>query len=206
MTSAELIEKLEANDEEFILSLRRLPTRHGIDNSTASAMAKRVSADVYSTLDGRKPYQGMGFIPASIMFNTAANAGKNIGATPDGRLSGDPIAESLGAILAKDTEGATALLSSVASMELYRALGVPVVNLTVNSEFSNDILRSLIQSYLDMGGIHLQITCTSKQMLEEAYADPSKHPNLVIRVGGYSEYFRNLGDDLKQLVMSRMIH
>ena len=91
-------------------------------------------------------------------------------------------------------------------MELYRALGVPVVNLTVNSEFSNDILRSLIQSYLDMGGIHLQITCTSKQMLEEAYADPSKHPNLVIRVGGYSEYFRNLGDDLKQLVMSRMIH
>lgn len=206
MSAAELIEKLEANDEEFILSLRRLPTRHGIDNSTASAMAKRVSADVYSTLDGRKPYQGMGFIPASIMFNTAANAGKSIGATPDGRLAGDPIAESLGAIFAKDTKGATSLLSSVASMDLSKALGTPVVNLTVNSEFSNDILRSLIQSYLDMGGIHLQITCTSKQMLEEAYADPSKHPNLVIRVGGYSEYFRNLGDDLKQLVMSRMIH
>ena len=169
-------------------------------------MVRRVTADVYSTLDGRKPHFGLGFLPASIMFNTAANAGKNIGATPDGRLSGEPIAESLGAILSKDTEGATALLSSVASMKLDKALGVPVLNLTVNAEFDNAVLKSLIKSYMDMGGIHLQITCTSKQMLEEAYADPSRHPNLVIRVGGYSEYFRNLGDDLKRLVMSRMIH
>jgi formate C-acetyltransferase len=43
-------------------------------------------------------------------------------------------------------------------------------------------------------------------MLEEAYADPEKHRNLVIRVGGYSEYFHRLSDDLKKLVMSRMIH
>jgi len=43
-------------------------------------------------------------------------------------------------------------------------------------------------------------------MLEEAYADPSKHRELVIRVGGYSEYFCRLDDDLKRLVMARMIH
>lgn len=206
VTPEELIEKLESNDKGFILGLRKHPCRHGIDDSRANAMVRRVTADVYSALEGRKPHFGLGFLPASIMFNTAANAGKKIGATPDGRLSGEPIAESLGAILSKDTEGATALLSSVASMELGKALGVPVVNLTVNAAFDNAVLKSLIKSYMDMGGIHLQITCTSKQMLEEAYADPSRHPNLVIRVGGYSEYFRNLGDELKRLVMSRMIH
>ena len=169
-------------------------------------MASRISGEIFSLLDDKMPHFGLGFLPASIQFSTAADAGKRIGATPDGRCAGAPLCESLGAISGKDVKGTTALLSSVTSLALDKALGIPVVNLTVNPAFDNGILRSLIESYMDMGGLHLQLTCTSREMLEEAMADPDRHRNLVIRVGGYSEYFHRLSDDLKKLVLSRTIH
>jgi len=206
MTAAEMLGLLSENNEEFLTRASRHKSRHGIDDSRANALAARLSFDVYSLLDGKKPAVGLGFLPSAIQFSCAASSGKNVSATPDGRKSGAPLCESLGAVSGKDTEGPTAMLSSVTSLALYKALGTPVTNMTVNPEFSNEVLKNLIKSYIDMGGVHLQLTCASKKMLEEAYADPSKHRELVIRVGGYSEYFCRLDDDLKRLVMARMIH
>jgi len=206
MSADELIRRLEENDEEFLRTARRHPVRHGIDLPRANALAERLSRDVFGSLDEKKPHYGLGFLSSSIMFRVAARYGKQVGATPDGRPDGAPLAESLGAIYAKDTAGPTAMLSSVAAMKLELANGTPVVNLTVNPSFSNDILRALIEGFLDAGGMQLQLSCVSPEMLREAYDDPEKHRNLVIRVGGYSEYFCRLDDDLKKLVMDRLIH
>lgn len=51
----------------------------------------------------------------------------------------------------------------------------------------------------------MQITCASAQTLMEAYENPDLHKNLIVRVVGYSEYFRNLSDDLKKMVINRTI-
>ena len=56
------------------------------------------------------------------------------------------------------------------------------------------------------GGVQMQITCTSRKILEEAYKNPDMHKNLVVRVGGYSEYFNQLSDELKLIVINRTIH
>ena len=130
-----------------------------MDNDEVNRFASRLSGDVYSTLDGKKPYLGGGFIPASIQFMSQALAGKKIGATPDGRKAGNPLCDSLGAIFGKDVKGPTALLKSVASLRLEKAVGVPVVNFNIDENWSNDILKALILSYLKMGGIQLQLTC-----------------------------------------------
>ena len=55
------------------------------------------------------------------------------------------------------------------------------------------------------GGIQMQISCTFIKMLQEAYDNPEMHKNLVVRVGGYSEYFHNLTDELKRMIISRSI-
>ena len=51
----------------------------------------------------------------------------------------------------------------------------------------------------------MQITCSSLENLLDAYKNPELHKNLVVRVGGYSEYFINLTDDLKRMVINRTI-
>jgi formate C-acetyltransferase len=133
------------------------------------------------------------------------DAGRHIGATPDGRSSGAPLCDSLAAIFGKDIYGPTALLNSVTSLDLKRALGVPVVNFNITQKFDSNILKSLILGYMKQGGIQLQITYASKEELLDAYEHPELHGNLIVRVGGYSEYFNNLSNELKQMVINRSI-
>lgn len=199
----EFIQKLKDNDKNFLSILKNHNISFGKDIPEVNEFSAKVSSDIYSTLDDKKPAIGEGFLPASIQFQSAVGAGKRIDATPDGREKGAPLCDSLAAIFGKDTKGPTALLNSVTSLNLDRALGVPVLNFNINPDFKDEILRSMILGYMKQGGIQMQITCISREMLEEAYRNPEEHKNLVVRVGGYSDYFYRLSDELKRLVINR---
>lgn len=196
---------LQTNNKKFLEQARNHKICFGKDDSNANNFSNRLSTDIFSLLDDKKPYIGDGFLPASIQFMSQVEAGEKIGATPDGREKGEPLCDSLGAIYGKDTEGPTALLKSVTSLDLKRALGIPVLNFNINPEFDGSILKALILGYMKLGGMQVQITCTSIQTLREAYENPEMHKNLVVRVGGYSEYFQNLSDELKRMIINRTI-
>lgn len=204
-SATELIAKLEKNDKDFLIQLRNHSVSFGSDNSDANSFSNKISTDIFSMLDDKKPPFGEGFLPASIQFMSQVEAGKKVGATPDGREAGAPLCDSLAAIFGKDTKGPTALLNSVTSLNLNRALGVPVLNFNINPDFKDEVLKALILGYMKQGGIQIQITCVSREMLEEAYKNPEEHKNLVVRVGGYSEYFYRLNDELKRMVINRTI-
>ena len=91
------------------------------------------------------------------------------------------------------------------SLNLERALGVPVLNFNINPDFKDEILKSLILGYMKQGGIQMQITCISREMLEEAYRNPEDHKNIIVRVGGYSDYFYRLTDETKRMIINRTI-
>lgn len=201
----EFIQKLKDNDKAFLGILKNHNLSFGKDIPEVNEFSNKVSSDIYSMLDDKKPAIGDGFLPASIQFNSAPNQGRYLDATPDGREKGTPLCDSLAAILGKDVKGPTALLNSVTSLNLERALGVPVLNFNINPDFKDEILKSLILGYMKQGGIQIQITCISREMLEEAYRNPEDHKNLVVRVGGYSDYFYRLSDELKRMIINRTI-
>lgn len=201
----ELISRLAENDITFLKNLRNHDLHFGNDNPVANSFSQKISSDIFSMLDDKKPFLGEAFLPASIQFMSQVGAGKKVGATPDGREAGAPLCDSLAAVFGKDTKGPTALLNSVTSLNLERALGVPVLNFNISPDFKDEILKALILGYMKQGGIQMQITCISREMLEEAYRNPEDHKNLVVRVGGYSEYFYRLSDELKRMVIERTI-
>lgn len=205
LTAEELIEKLSINDEEFLTKAKNHKVCYGKNNEDANAFSNKISTEILSMLDDKKPFIGEGFLPASIQFMSQVDAGKRVGATPDGRKSGTPLCDSLGAIFGKDTDGPTSLLNSVASLDLNRMLGTPVLSFNIAPDFNDTILKGLILGYMKLGGIQMQITCTSAEILEDAYKNPENHKNLVVRVGGYSERFNNLSDALKKMVINRSI-
>lgn len=205
VSAKEMIALLKADDEEFLNKVKNHSVCFGNDNPDADAVAQKFSTDVYSMLDKPMPHFGSGFIPASIQFNTPAFAGKKIGATPDGRRAHSALCDSIGAILNKDTNGPTALINSVTKLNLSRALGIPVFNFMLNPEFSDEVFKSLILSYIELGGLQMQINCISKDVLLKAYDNPDDYPNIVVRVGGFSEYFCRLDDDLKKNVIERTV-
>lgn len=204
-TAGEMLERLRQDDETFVKLCRNCPVAYGRDDADADKLAGELSAAVFATLRDKKPAIGEGFIPACIQFESQVRAGKPVGATPDGRRAGAPLCDSMAAIFSKDTVGPTALLNSVTSLDLKQALGVPVLNFNLQPDFSDTLLKALILGYMDRGGIQMQLTCISREMLEEAYRHPEEHKNLVVRVAGYSEYFYRLSDELKRVVIERTI-
>ena len=201
-TAEELISALDAGDKALYARLRKCPC-FGTDDPAADGLAARFSKDAFSMLDGRTPVFGGRYLPSSIQFVTYADAGRSIPATPDGRYAGGPLCDSLGAIHGKDVKGPTALLNSVAALDLSKALGTPVLNLKMKKEHIRAALRPLIEAFFMKGGMQAQITCVSRADMEDALVHPEKHENLIVRVGGYSEYFNRLPDDLKKTIIER---
>lgn len=202
---AKFINCLKNNDLKFLSEVKKCYISFGGDNEEANEFSGRISKEIFSMLKYKKPAMAEAFLPSSIQFQSQAEAGKNIGATPDGREKGTPLCDSLAAIFGKDTEGPTALLKSVTSLDLQEALGIPVFNFNINPDFNNSVMKGLILGYMELGGIQMQITCISADILQEAYKNPDLHRNIVVRVGGYSEYFHRLSDELKKMIINRTI-
>ena len=203
-TQKEFLSLLDNEDEEFFTELKKC-RHYGVDDEIADSLAAEFSERLFGLLDNYKPYFGDCYLPASIQFTTYLDAGKGIGPTPDGRKNNAPLCDSLAAIHSNDNKGPTALLNSVSKLSLSKALGTPVLNLSLSPEHITASLKPLITSFFEKGGMQAQITCVSKEDMLDALKNPDKHKNLIVRVGGYSEYFNNLSDELKQTVIERTI-
>ena len=67
-------------------------------------------------------------------------------------------------------------------------------------------LKSLIRTYFAMGGMQIQINVVDQRVLREALEHPELYQDLIIRIGGYSEYFHRLSRDLQLSVLERVEH
>lgn len=204
-SATEFIQKLQENNQEFLTLAKNHPVCFGVDNEEVNALGYDFTTRIYTRLKDFNTYLGGGFVPCSIQFGAQEAAGRNIGATPDGRENGAPLCDSIAAIFSKDVKGPTALLKSVTSLNLKEALGVPVFNFNIRQDFENKTLKALILGYMQLGGIQMQITCADLETLQKAYENPAEYKNLVVRVGGYSDYFNNLSDGMKKMIIQRTI-
>jgi formate C-acetyltransferase len=145
------------------------------------------------------------------MFTTYAAAGAPVGALPDGRRAGAPLADSAGPYQGRDRKGPTAMLRSAAALQPVLAPGTLVVNMRLSRDFFSTAedrgkLRDLIRGYFGLGGMQLQVNVVDQAVLRDAIEHPERHGDLIVRIGGYSEYFNRLGKDLQLTILERTEH
>ncbi len=201
-TPGEFIEKLDARDPVFLARCARLP-KHGNDDPEANEIASILSTRIYSEFEKHTCTPGGRYFPVSNQFTTYEYAGLGVDATPDGRNKGEPLCDSCGAVYGRDKMGPTAMLASVASLNLSKVLGTPVTNIRISRKNLPTLLKPLVKGFFEMGGMQLQVTSASKEELLDALEHPEKHENLIVRIGGFSEYFNRLTPALKQTVIER---
>lgn len=190
--------------------LARCP-RYGNDDPRADDLAATVSTHVFREFLRRRAWRGGTFLPSCLMFVTYADAGRPVGALPDGRRSGEPLADSAGPYQGRDTRGPTAMLRSVTRLAHGLAPGTLVVNLRLLPRMlataeNRRKVQDLVRTYFALGGMQLQINVVDQEVLRDAMEHPERHADLVVRVGGYSEYFTRLGRDLQATILQRVEH
>ena len=77
------------------------------------------------------------------------------------------------------------------------------MNIRIKKEHLPTLLKPLVQTFFEKGGMQLQVSCLSREEMLDAIEHPEKHENLIVRVGGFSEYFNRLSPGLKQTVLAR---
>ena len=132
--------------------------------------------------------------------------GKNTSATFDGRLDYEPYSVH---ISADDNQNPTALLNFAARLNYGKAgFNGNVVDFTLNPQFVRDNMDKFVQllkASAEMGVFQIQINVISGKTLMEARKAPEKYPNLIVRVWGFSAYFKDLPDEYKDYVVARAL-
>ena len=64
----------------------------------------------------------------------------------------------------------------------------------------------LILAHFEQGGTLININVLNGEKLMEAHKDPSLHPDLVVRVTGFTAYFMSLTPQFRQLVVDRFLY
>ncbi|MCL5995020.1 MAG: hypothetical protein M1546_03055 [Chloroflexi bacterium] len=197
--------------EDVLQAVRGCP-RFGNDDERVDSLAVTVARETFSAVRSHRTWRGdTPFEPACIMFVTYAGAGEIVGATPDGRHAAEPVADSIGPMQGRDMHGPTALLRSVCKLPLQQAIGTPVLNIRLGREIlstseGREKVKALIRAYFAMGGMQIQATVIDQEVLRDAIAHPERHADLIVRIGGYSEYFNNLSSALKLSILERTEH
>ncbi len=205
-TPEDFLAKLTAEDPQLYSQLKACPC-FGTDDDRADALGAEYARRVYSVYRDKKP---RGFIDAYLLtehqYLRYDELGRNVGPTPDGRRRGDPTCDSIAALRGKALKGPTAMLCSAAKLPQNMADGISVLNLTLNKNSVEKNLKALVEGYFAMGGIQVQVTVTSPEELLDALENPEAHRDLIVRVGGYSDYFINLSPRLRKAVVERNVH
>ena len=201
-TAEEFWRALDERDPVFLSRARKCPC-FGVDDEKIDSLAADLAGRIYDGFNQRKCFPSGKYMTVSNQFTTYEYAGKCVRATPDGRAAYEPLCDSLGAVHGKDVKGPTALLTSVSKLPLNRVTGTPVMNIRIRKEHLATLLKPLVQTFFAQGGMQLQVSCLSREEMLDAMEHPEKHENLVVRIGGFSEYFNRLSPALKKSVLER---
>jgi pyruvate-formate lyase len=138
--------------------------------------------------------------------------GHNVGATPDGRLSGTPLADGgVSPMYGLDNSGPTALLNSVSRIPFRAASNGTLLNMKFlpsffKTEEDRKNFSSLIKAFIELKIHHVQFNVVTKEDLIKAKSHPDLYRGLTIRVAGYTAYFTELVEDLQDEIIQRTTH
>jgi formate C-acetyltransferase len=142
-------------------------------------------------------------------LNVGTRYGKNTPALPSGRLAGTPLANSLTPHYGMEKSDLLSSLNAIAELDFVEyAENGTTVTFTIDSALFQGKdgaknLASIFKTFLTTGGMQFQPNVINRKILLDAYENPEKYPDLLVRIAGYCAYFNELSDELKQVIINR---
>ncbi len=207
----ELYQALEDNfaDERTRLMLQSAP-RYCAGGTVSDAWAKKLTEIWVDAVKAQPMPAGRQLIPGWFSWSRTIEYGSKVGATPNGRRAGEPISHGANPNPRFRADGAvTAQASGIASVQCGWGNTAPL-QLEFDPHLAADekgveTVVNLIETHFKQGGTLININVLDKEKLLEANENPDLHPDLVVRVTGFTAYFASLSPKFRQLVVDRFL-
>jgi len=209
-TMAELLAALDANWEgyedmraDFIKS-----PKYGNNIAQPDELVAKVYKLFADTCAENSTAYGGHVTPNAISISAHQPGGAVTGATPDGRKTGEILADaSLSPDHGKDVSGPIAVFQSAMKVDQDPYQGT-LMNMKVHPTAiatDSDLMKlgAMIKTYLTHGGKHVQFNVVDREVMLDAQIHPENHSDLIVRVAGYSAYFTRLPASIQDEVINR---
>jgi formate C-acetyltransferase len=185
--------------------------RFGQDRGRAEHWARRVVDHTCAAVGRHRNPRGGPYVPGFWTMTTHVGFGRRLGALPSGRRAGAPLSDGLSPANGCDTEGPTASMMAAARAASPRignglCLNEKLDPWYLHGESGTKLLADLTRGYFAAGGMQVQYNVVDAAMLLDARAHPERHRDLVVRISGYSAYFNDLTDEMKDEIIARTLH
>lgn len=207
-TFAELLQALRADFagyEKLHAYLVNKTPKFGTDDPIAVKNSQNLIRFLYDFYQSHTNYRGGKYKPAYWTMTNHAGQGKLSGALPNGRKANKVFASGI-TPASQAAQELTTCLRVVGGLD---GLCIPMGE-ALNLKFPevnipDDIKRfaQTVEAYFRSGGLHVQFNIMSYEMLLDAKKNPEKYPELLVRVSGYSAYFKDLNEAMKDEIITR---
>lgn len=209
-TMSELLEALKADfagyDRIYNLVCNKSP-KYGNDDDYADDIMKEVFTTYRDRITGRKNIRGGEFRINMLPTTCHVYFGDVMIASANGRLAHKPVSEGISPEKGADTNGPTAVVKSCSKMDHLSTGGT-----LLNQKFTPSVvageeglaqMANLIRTYFNLEGHHIQFNVIDRETLIKAQQNPEEYKDLIVRVAGYSDHFRNLSKALQDEIIER---
>lgn len=194
MTLADLGRLMAANwegREDLRLRMLRSKRKWGNNDAEANQLADEIVKCFSRAVAGIPNRRGGRFYAIGHSVRQYIHFGKLTGATPDGRKAGEEMSKNISPTQGADTEGVTALLSSVAHLDARDLPGdfpldVMLLPYTVAGDKGLEAMREIVTAYHRNGGCAIHFNVVDADLLKAAQREPEKYEGLMVRVCGWT--------------------
>ena len=194
--------------EELLDAIRRDCPKHGNDVEWVNGLFADVAGAWCTHLEAHTSRYGQRVFPGFLGWTVWIHFGEQTPATPDGRLAGLPLANSLANCTGVQVKGFPSLVLSASKFDQSRGLGGITFNVrfganSLAAEGGVDRLKGMIEAAFDLGTYQVQVDLASSDVLREAQQHPENHDDLLVRIGGYLVPFTLLGQKAQEDIIAR---
>lgn len=181
--------------------------KYGNDDEYADEIMVETFNAYHREVTGRKNTRGGVYRINMLPTTCHVYFGSVMGASPNGRLAGKPVSEGISPEKSADRLGPTAVIKSAAKMDHLKTGGT-----LLNQKFTPSVVAgdnglenmvSLVRTYFNIEGHHIQFNVIDRQTLLAAQKNPQDYKDLIVRVAGYSDHFNNLDKELQDEIINR---
>ncbi|QCX33139.1 formate C-acetyltransferase [Caloramator sp. E03] len=215
ITIKELTDVLESNyegKEDLRQRFINKYPKYGNDVDEVDYLGSEVLSHYCREVEKYKNIRGGTFQPGSYTVSAHIPLGAAVGATPDGRMKGEQLADGgLSPMVGRDKNGPTAVLKSVSKLDNYLTSNGSLLNVKFSPQALEGFegikkLAGFIRAFSRLKIQHVQFNVISAETLREAQRHPEKYQNLVVRVAGYSAIFVELDEAIQNDIIRRTEH
>lgn len=209
---ARLLRALEKNfqGEETLRArlLNKVP-KYGNDVAWVDMLAAKWAQYFRDRLGRYRNYRGGPYHTGMYTVSAHVPMGQNVGATPDGRLARQPLADGgMSPVYGRDVSGPTAVLKSVSRLDKGLTSNGGLLNMKFLPQFFEsqggiDRFALFLRTFVDLEIPHVQFNVVSPQDLLDAKAHPENYRSLTVRVAGYTAYFTELAGEIQDEIIRR---